>query len=52
MIHGNVRVSSIFTNKAGEWKLGGFELMSSSKEENPIIYVRLYDKIFQILAYI
>nr|CAG8541509.1 962_t:CDS:10 [Entrophospora candida]CAG8551543.1 7581_t:CDS:10 [Entrophospora candida] len=38
IIHGNVRVSSIFTNKAGEWKLGGFELMSSSKEENPIIY--------------
>ncbi|CAJ0643509.1 16424_t:CDS:10 [Entrophospora sp. SA101] len=38
IIHGNVRVSSIFTNKAGEWKLGGFELMSSLKEENPIIY--------------
>ncbi|CAG8513841.1 12769_t:CDS:10 [Ambispora leptoticha] len=38
IVHGNVRISSIFTNKAGEWKLGGFELMSSSKEEDPIIY--------------
>ncbi|CAG8438244.1 5507_t:CDS:10 [Acaulospora colombiana] len=35
MIHGNVRISSIFTNKAGEWKLAGFELMSSLKEDNP-----------------
>ncbi|CAG8581402.1 8997_t:CDS:10 [Ambispora gerdemannii] len=38
IVHGNVRISSIFTNKAGEWKLGGFELMSSSKEEDPVIY--------------
>ncbi|GBC08197.1 hypothetical protein RclHR1_07960013 [Rhizophagus clarus] len=38
IIHGNVRISSIFTNKAGEWKLAGFELMSSNKEENPVIY--------------
>ncbi|KAF7728827.1 hypothetical protein EC973_005453 [Apophysomyces ossiformis] len=37
MVHGNVRISSIFTNKAGEWKLGGFELLSSMKEESPII---------------
>ncbi|KAI8883737.1 hypothetical protein K501DRAFT_333114 [Backusella circina FSU 941] len=37
MVHGNVRVSSIFTNKAGEWKLGGFELLCSLKEESPII---------------
>jgi len=38
IIHGNVRISSIFTNRAGEWKLAGFELMSSIKEENPVIY--------------
>ncbi|CAG8613156.1 6169_t:CDS:10, partial [Dentiscutata erythropus] len=38
MIHGNVRISSIFTNKAGEWKLAGFELMSSPKEDNPVIF--------------
>ncbi|KAI9243995.1 armadillo-type protein [Phascolomyces articulosus] len=37
MVHGNVRVSSIFINKAGEWKLGGFELLSSMKEESPMI---------------
>lgn len=39
MVHGNVRISSIFTNKAGEWKLGGFELLCSMKEESPIILV-------------
>ncbi|CAG8840413.1 33805_t:CDS:2, partial [Racocetra persica] len=38
MIHGNVRISSIFINKAGEWKLAGFELMSSLKEDNPVIF--------------
>ncbi|KAG0194941.1 hypothetical protein DFQ28_000040 [Apophysomyces sp. BC1034] len=37
MVHGNVQISSIFTNKAGEWKLGGFELLSSMKDESPII---------------
>ncbi|OBZ83281.1 putative inactive serine/threonine-protein kinase scy1 [Choanephora cucurbitarum] len=37
MVHGNVRASSVFTNKAGEWKLGGFELLCSMKEESPII---------------
>lgn len=36
-VHGNVRVSSIFTTKAGEWKLGGFDLLSNLKEENPVI---------------
>ncbi|KAL0083980.1 armadillo-type protein [Phycomyces blakesleeanus] len=36
MVHGNIRVSSIFTNKAGEWKLGGFELLCSMKDESPI----------------
>ncbi|CAG8593593.1 5786_t:CDS:10, partial [Acaulospora morrowiae] len=35
IIHGNVRISSIFSNKSGEWKLAGFELMSSLKEESP-----------------
>ncbi|KAI9472439.1 MAG: hypothetical protein EXX96DRAFT_489692 [Benjaminiella poitrasii] len=37
VVHGNIRVASIFTNKAGEWKLGGFELLCSMKEESPII---------------
>ncbi|KAI8059837.1 hypothetical protein BDF21DRAFT_370083 [Thamnidium elegans] len=37
MVHGSVKIASIFTNKAGEWKLGGFELLCSMKEESPII---------------
>ncbi|ORX90168.1 ARM repeat-containing protein [Basidiobolus meristosporus CBS 931.73] len=37
LVHGNIRVNSIFTNKAGEWKLGGFELLSSIQEESPFI---------------
>ena len=46
MVHGNVRMSSIFTNKAGEWKLGGFELLDSMKEESPMIMVsRIQDVI-------
>lgn len=39
MVHGNVRISSVFVNRAGEWKLGGFELLSSMKEESPVILV-------------
>ena len=38
-IHGNVRLSSIFTSQSGEWRLGGLELLSSPKDENPLIYV-------------
>ncbi|KAH0613292.1 uncharacterized protein H6S33_009672 [Morchella sextelata] len=37
-IHGNVRVSSIFTTESGEWKLGGFEVLSSMKDDDPVIY--------------
>ncbi|RKP14860.1 armadillo-type protein [Piptocephalis cylindrospora] len=36
-IHGNIRTSSIFVNSAGEWKLGGFELLSRMDEEFPQI---------------
>ena len=39
-MHGNVRVSSIFTTESGEWKLSGFEILSSVKDEDPVIYVR------------
>ena len=46
MVHGNVKVSSIFTNKAGEWKLGGLELLCSMKEESPIVLVRLEENIY------
>lgn len=41
MVHGSIKIASIFTNKAGEWKLGGFELLCSMKEESPIILVRV-----------
>ena len=39
--HGRVCVSSIFITPSGEWKLGGFELLSSSKDDAPVLYVRL-----------
>ena len=40
-IHGNVRVSSVFTTESGEWKLAGLELLSSMKEDDAVLYVRL-----------
>ncbi|KAG0231803.1 hypothetical protein BGW42_008636 [Actinomortierella wolfii] len=36
-IHGNIRTSSIFVTKSGEWKVGGFELVTSLKEDQPAI---------------
>ncbi|OCK81454.1 ARM repeat-containing protein [Lepidopterella palustris CBS 459.81] len=37
-VHGCVRISSIFTSESGEWKLGGFDILSSMKEDEAIIY--------------
>ncbi|KAK2809921.1 hypothetical protein FQN50_003335 [Emmonsiellopsis sp. PD_5] len=37
-VHGAVRVSSIYTSESGEWKLGGFDILSSMKEDDPVIY--------------
>ncbi|KAL1626057.1 Nuclear aminoacylation-dependent tRNA export pathway component [Diplodia seriata] len=37
-VHGCVRVSSIFTGESGEWKLGGFDILSSMKEDDAVIY--------------
>ncbi|KAI1614129.1 SCY1-like protein [Exophiala viscosa] len=37
-VHGAVRVPSIFTSESGEWKLGGFEVLSSMNEDDAIIY--------------
>ena len=37
-VHGAVRLSSIFTSKSGEWRLGGFEILSSLKDDEAIIY--------------
>ncbi|EAW07871.1 COPI-interacting protein CEX1 [Aspergillus clavatus NRRL 1] len=37
-VHGAVRASSIFASESGEWKLGGFDVLSSMNDENAVIY--------------
>ncbi|KMU87096.1 kinase family protein [Coccidioides immitis H538.4] len=37
-VHGAVRVSSIYTSESGEWKLGGFDVLGSMKEDDAVIY--------------
>ncbi|KAL1857513.1 hypothetical protein VTK73DRAFT_8050 [Phialemonium thermophilum] len=37
-IHGNLKVASIYTSESGEWKLGGFEVLSSVKDDDAVIY--------------
>lgn len=37
--HGNVRVDSIFISPSGEWKLGGFEVLSNAKDDAAVLYV-------------
>ena len=37
-VHGAVRVASVYANESGEWKLGGFEILSSMNEDDAIIY--------------
>ena len=37
-IHGAIRASSVFTTESGEWKLGGFDVLSSVKDDDAIIY--------------
>ncbi|KAI9728742.1 MAG: hypothetical protein M1828_002848 [Chrysothrix sp. TS-e1954] len=32
-VHGCIKTAAIFTTESGEWKLGGFELLSSLKDE-------------------
>ncbi|KAI0344760.1 ARM repeat-containing protein [Trametopsis cervina] len=36
--HGNLRTDSIFISPSGEWKLGGFELLSNPKDESAVLY--------------
>jgi SCY1-like protein 1 len=38
-IHGAVKTSSVFCSESGEWKLSGFDVLSSMKEEDAVIYV-------------
>ncbi|KAI9811626.1 MAG: hypothetical protein M1827_005375 [Pycnora praestabilis] len=37
-VHGNFRLSSLFTSESGEWKVGGLEVLSSMKDDAAIIY--------------
>ena len=37
LIHGNVRVSSVFVGQSGEWKLAGMELISGHKEPGSLL---------------
>jgi hypothetical protein len=30
----------VFITESGEWKLGGFDILSSMKEDDAVIYVR------------
>ncbi|KAG6370974.1 armadillo-type protein [Boletus reticuloceps] len=36
--HGSVRPDAIFISPSGEWKLGGFEVLSNPKDDNPVLY--------------
>lgn len=38
-IHGNLKVGSVYTSESGEWKLGGFEVLSGVTDDEAIIYV-------------
>lgn len=40
--HGNVRVDSIFVANSGEWRLGGFEVLSNAKDDAAVLYVRIF----------
>lgn len=37
-IHGAIRMSSVYTSESGEWRLWGFEVLSSVKDDESTIY--------------
>ncbi|KAK3377895.1 armadillo-type protein [Podospora didyma] len=37
-IHGSLKVASVFTSESGEWKLGGFEVLSNVKDDEAVVY--------------
>ncbi|KAI0134320.1 armadillo-type protein [Xylariales sp. AK1849] len=37
-IHGNLKAASVYTSESGEWKLGGFEVLSNVKDDDAVIY--------------
>lgn len=51
-VHGNIRLTSIFISPSGEWRLGGFEVLSSMKEDDAVIYVRIssYHRLLSLMG--
>jgi len=49
--HGNVRLDSVFISPSGEWKLGGFELLSSPKDDGAVLYVRPNSRSPRFITY-
>lgn len=43
--HGSLKVGSIYTSESGEWRLGGFEVLSNVKESETTLDVSF--QIFQ-----
>ncbi len=41
-VHGCVKISSIFVSESGEWKLGGFDALSSMKDDQAVLFVSDY----------
>ncbi|GAB1315086.1 Nuclear aminoacylation-dependent tRNA export pathway component [Madurella fahalii] len=37
-VHGSLKVASVYTTESGEWKLGGFEVLSNVKDDEAVIY--------------
>ncbi|KAK7419355.1 Nuclear aminoacylation-dependent tRNA export pathway component [Neonectria magnoliae] len=37
-IHGSLKVGSVYTSESGEWRLGGFDVLSNIKDDESIIY--------------
>ena len=40
-VHGSLRAASIFLSESGEWRVGGFDLLSSVKDEEAVIFVSI-----------
>ncbi|KAH6840761.1 armadillo-type protein [Chaetomium sp. MPI-CAGE-AT-0009] len=37
-VHGSLKVASVYTTESGEWKLGGFEVLSNVKDDEAVVY--------------
>lgn len=46
--HGNIRIDSVFVATSGEWKLGGFEVLSNAKDEAAVLYVRIFVSYYEL----